>query len=243
MANSTKSEIQTKEQTKKQTTQEKQAAKKNKYSTLAFVEVSEIRDGVLILREGQMRAVIAISSANFALKSYQEQELIINTFQGILNSLDTPIQILVQSRRLDLTPYIQKLQTLEDKQENDLLRVKMQEYIEYIKQMSQEVNIMDKNFFVIVGYEPISLQQGVFGRFLRALNPTRVIKQRQEEFIKNRKILMGRTEQIASKFGGLDLKISILNTEQLIALMYNSYNPDTLESIRLSDVSALDIEM
>lgn len=217
--------------------------KKSKFSTLAFVEVAEIRDSVIVLREGQYRAIIGVSSANFALKSTQEQEIIIGSFQGVLNSIDFPIQILVQSRRLDLNPYIERLQTLEDKQQNDLLRVKMQEYIEYIKQMSREVNIMDKNFYIIVGFEAVTLKQGVFGRFLRSLNPTRVIKQKQEEFIKNRKLLMTRIEQVASRMGSLDLKTSLLNTEQLITLLYNSYNPDTVESIRLGDVSNLDIEM
>ncbi|NJL97088.1 hypothetical protein HC766_09535 [Candidatus Gracilibacteria bacterium] len=119
---------------------------KQKQSTLGFVDVSEIRDSVVVLREGQMRAVLAVSSANFALKSGKEQDIIIGTFQGILNSLDFQVQILVQSRRLDLTTYIEKLREIEDVQENDLLRVKMQEYIEYIKQMLQEVNIMNKDF-------------------------------------------------------------------------------------------------
>lgn len=217
-------------------------SKKNKFSTLAFVEIAEIRDSVLILREGQMRGILAVSSANFALKSNQEQEQIIGTFQGVLNSIDFPIQILVQSRRLDLTPYIEKLRTLEDKQENDLLRLKMQEYIEYIKQMSQEVNIMDKNFYIVIGYDPVTLKQGVFGRFMRSINPTNFIKQKQEEFIKNKKILMTRVDQMSGRMGALDLKIEMLSTEQLITLMYNSYNPDTMESIRLSDVAALDID-
>jgi type IV secretory pathway VirB4 component len=215
--------------------------KKAKFSTLAFVEVSEIRDDTLLLRDGQLRCVLAISSANFALKSNQEQDQIIGSFQGILNSLDFPIQILVQSRRLDLNPYLEKLRALESVQDNDLLQVKMQEYIEYIKQMSQEVNIMDKNFYIIIGFEPVSIKMGVFGRFMRALNPTRIIKQRQEDFLKNKKILQQRVDQIAGKMGSLDLKVSQLKTEQLITLLYNYYNPDTLESIRLSDVSALDV--
>jgi hypothetical protein len=215
----------------------------SKSSTLSFVEVSEIRDSVLILREGQMRAVLAVSSANFALKSIQEQEIIIGAFQGILNSIDFPIQILVQSRRLDLTSYIEKLKHIEDNLTNDLLRVKMQEYVEYIKQMLQEVNIMNKDFYVIVGYEPVSLKDGIFGRFLRALNPSRAIKLKQEDFLKNRKIMMSRTDAIASRFASLDLKVNLLNTEQLIALMYNSYNPDLLESIRLRDVSSIDIQV
>jgi hypothetical protein len=215
--------------------------KKNKASTLAFVEVSEIRDSVLILREGQMRAVLAVSSANFALKSAQEQEMIMGTFQGVLNSLEFPIQILVQSRRLDLSGYLEKLKQIEDQQTNDLLRVKMQEYIEYIGDMLREINIMNKDFYVIVGYEPVTLKEGLFGRFFRALNPTRVIKQKQEDFIRNRKLLMSRADQIASRLAGMDLKVDLLNTEQLIALIYNSYNPDLLESIRLKDVSNIDV--
>jgi hypothetical protein len=224
-----------------QTQQSSQQKNSTKTSTLGFVEISEIRDSTLVLREGQMRAVLAVSSANFALKSIQEQEIIIGTFQGVLNSLEFPMQILVQSRRLDLTSYIEKLKSLEDNQTNDLLRIKMQEYIEYIKQMLAEVNIMNKEFYVIIGYEPVKLTDGLFGRFLRALNPTRAIKQNQEEFLRNRKMLMSRADSVASRLASMDLKVNLLNTEQLIALMYNSYNPDLLESIRLRDVSSIDI--
>ncbi len=210
-------------------------------STLNFVEVAEIRDSSIILREGQMRGVIAISSANFALKSSEEQEIIIGTYQGILNSLEFPIQILIQSRRLDLTNYLNKLKDIEDKLTNDLLRDKMQEYQVYIKELLNEVNIMNKDFYIIVGYEPTTLKEGLFGRFFRALNPTRVIKQKQEDFINNRKLLMSRVDQVAGRFAGLDLKVSLLNTEQLIALLYNSYNPDITKAIRLEDVANIDI--
>lgn len=212
-----------------------------KSSTLSFVEISEIRDSVIILRENQMRAILAVSSANFALKSSEEKDSIIGTFQGVLNSLEFPIQILVQSRKLDLNPYIEKLKQLEDTQTNDLLRAKMQEYIEYIREMLSTINIMNKDFYVIVGYEPTSLKEGLFGRFFRALNPTRIIKQQQEDFIRNRKLLMARADKVGSSFASLDLKVDLLNTEQMIALIYNSYNPDTLESIRLRDVSSIDV--
>jgi hypothetical protein len=215
--------------------------KSSKASTLGFVEVAEIRDGVIMLREGQMRSVLAISSANFALKSIEEQNSIIGAYQQVLNSLEFPIQILVQSRKLNLDPYIEKLQQLEDQQENDLLRVKMQEYIEYIKEMLNQINIMKKDFYVVVGHDPKNLTVGLFGSLLRALNPTKIIKQKREDFIRNRKLLMQRVDSIAGRFSSLDLKVDVLNTEQLIALMYNSYNPDTLESIRLKDVSDLDI--
>lgn len=218
-------------------------AKKNQLpSTLNFVEIAEIRDSTLVLRDGQMRAILGVSSANFALKSGEEQQLIINSYQRVLNSLEYPIQILVQSRQLNLDPYIEKLKQLEEKQENDLLRVKMQEYIEYIKQMIREVNIIKKDFYIIVGYEPISLKTSFFGSFMRIINPTKIIRQKQEDFLRNKKILMSRADQITSLFSNLDLKIHLLNTEQLIALAYNSYNPDTLESVRLKEVGQLDIE-
>ena len=212
-------------------------------STLNFLQIAEIRDSVLVLRESQMRAILGVSSTNFDLKSQQEQEMIIGTFQGILNSIDYPIQIVVQNRRVNLDSYIEKLKGLQDTQTNDLLRVKMQEYIEYIQNIIQEANIMEKNFYLVVGYDPVTLQEGVFGSFLRALNPARIVKQKQEDFLSNRRVLMTRVDDIAGKMGGLDLKLSLLNTEQLIGLMYNSYNPDTTDSIRLRDVSSIDVEM
>ncbi len=214
---------------------------KKKGSTLSFVEVSEIRDSVLILREGQMRGVLSVSSANFALKSPEEQEVIIGVYQGILNSLEFPIQILVQSRKFDLGPYVERLKQMESQQANDLLRIKMQEYIEYITEMLHEVNIMNKDFYVIVGFDPVNIKNGLFGRFFRALNPVRVVRQSQEDFLKNRHHLMSRVDEIASKISRMDLKVELLNTEQLIALIYNSYNPDILDSIRLRDVSKIDV--
>jgi len=215
--------------------------RKKKDSTLNFLEVAEIRDRTIILREGQMRAILACSSTNFALKSLQEQDIIIGAFQGLLNSLEFPIQILMQSRNIDLSSYIKKLQQLEYTQTNDLLRVKMQEYIQYIQEMLREVNIMKKDFYVIVPYDPVTLNDTLFGRFFRALNPATRIKQKNEEFIKNQKILLARADQIASRLAQLDLKVQILDTEQIIALLYNSYNPDTIKSIKLKDVSALNI--
>jgi hypothetical protein len=212
-------------------------------STLNFLQVAEIRDSVLVLRESQIRSILAVSSTNFALKSDQEKEMIIGTFQGILNSIDFPLQIVVQNRKVNLDTYIEKLKVLQNNQQNELLRTKMQEYIEYIQNLIQDSNIMEKNFYIVVGYDPITLKEGIFGSFLRALNPARIVKQKQEDFMRNRKMLMTRVDEIASKMGGLDLKVALLNTEQLIALMYNCYNPDTTDSVRLKDISSIDVEV
>lgn len=224
------------------TTQINQKKAKNQISSLDFLQVAEVRDGVLILKEGQIRSIVSISSANFALKSAKEQDTLIGAFQGVLNSLEGPIQILVQSRKLDLTNYIEKLKKLEETQTNDLLKVKMQEYIIYIQQMIQQINIMSKQFYVIIGYEPVSLKNDLFGRFMRNINPTSYIRENEDKFRSHKQILMSRTDQLINKLGSLELKMEILNTDQIIALMYNSYNPDTIESIRLTDVGAIDLE-
>jgi hypothetical protein len=227
----------------KTTSKESEVISKNaKSSTLSFLEIAEIRDSVAILKENEMRTVIAVSSANFALKSYEEQNKIIGAFQGILNSIDFPIQIVLQSRKLDLNTYLDKLKQLEYQQKNDLLRVKMQEYVAYIESLLNEYNIMNKDFYVVVGFEPTKVKDDLFVQIKKIFQPVKYIKQDREEFLNNRKQLMSRVDNIASKLGSLDLKTEVLNTEQLIALYYNSYNIDVGNYIKLGKISDLNIE-
>jgi hypothetical protein len=234
-----KSHLKPEEQTKDKNRMVK-GAKNN--STIDFINIAEIRDSVIILKENEMRAVIAVSSANFALKSQEEQNQIIGAFQGILNSIDFPIQILLQSRKLDLNNYLEKLKLLEYQQKNDLLRVKMQEYIAYIEALLSEYNIMNKDFYVIVGYEPIKIKVDIITQITKLFKPVSYIKQDREQFLANRKQLMQRADNISSKLTGLDLKTELLNTEQLIALMYNSYNLDVGNYIKLSKISDMNLE-
>lgn len=216
--------------------------KTQKTSTLAFLEIAEIKDSVCILKENEMRSVIAVSSANFALKSYEEQNKIIGAFQGILNSIDFPIQICLQSRKLDLNTYLDKLKQLEYQQKNDLLRVKMQEYVAYIEALLQEYNIMNKDFYVVVGLEPIKVKEDIFTQIKKVFQPVKYIRQEREEFLNNRKMLMSRIDNVAGKLSSLDLKTEVLSTEQLIALYYNSYNIDSGNYVKLGKISDLNIE-
>jgi hypothetical protein len=220
----------------------KTQTKAQKASTLDFLEIAEIRDSVAILKESEMRAVVAVSSANFALKSYEEQNKIIGAFQGILNSIDFPIQIVLQSRKLDLNTYLDKLKNLEYQQKNDLLRVKMQEYVSYIESLLNEYNIMNKDFYVVVGFEPIKVKDDVLTQIRKIFQPVKYIKMDREEFLTNRKQLMSRVDNIASKLSSLDLKTEVLNTEMLIALYYNSYNIDVGNYIKLGAISDLNID-
>ena len=122
-----------------------------------FVPVSEVRDGVVMLKDGSMRAILLASSINFALKSEDEQTAFIVQFQNFLNSLDFSCQIFVQSRMLDIRPYIATLEAAYKEQLDDLMRVQIREYIQFIKSFTEAANIMTKNFFVVVPYSPVAL--------------------------------------------------------------------------------------
>src|SRR3990167_6898358 len=123
-------------------------------STQEFLPVSEVRDGVIVLKDGGLRALLLASSINFALKSEDEQTAFIVQFQNFLNSLDFSVQIFIQSRMLDIRPYIATLEAQFKEQLDDLMRIQIREYIEFIKSFTEAANIMTKNFFVVVPYEP-----------------------------------------------------------------------------------------
>src|SRR3989339_1595118 len=123
-------------------------------STQEFLPVSEVRDGIIVLKDGSLRAILLASSLNFALKSEDEQTAFIIQFQNFLNSLDFSTQIFVQSRMLDIRPYIASLETAYKNQLDDLMRIQIREYIEFVKSFTEAANIMTKNFFVVVPYAP-----------------------------------------------------------------------------------------
>jgi len=131
-----------------------QQLRSSKKSTQDFVPVSEVRDGVIVLKGGGLRAVLLASSLNFALKSEDEQTAFIVQFQNFLNSLDFSVQIFVQSRMLDIRPYVATLEAQYKTQLDDLMRIQIREYIEFIKSFTEAANIMTKNFFVVVPYAP-----------------------------------------------------------------------------------------
>src|SRR5580698_2928957 len=126
-------------------------------STQDFVPVSEVRDGIVVLKDGSLRAILLASSINFALKSDEEQTAFIVQFQNFLNSLDFSVQIFVQSRMLDIRPYIATLEVQYKQQLDDLMRIQIREYIEFIKSFTAAANIMTKNFFVVVPYSSTSV--------------------------------------------------------------------------------------
>lgn len=216
-------------------------AKKQAASTQAYLNISEIKDGVVIAKDGTLHSVMLTSAVNFALKSTDEQDAIIYSYQRFLNSLTCPIQILVQSRRLDLEYYIEKLAKKAEDQEVELIKLQILEYTEFIKRLINVTNIMDKRFFVVVPFYPAGAPQlkGLGKLFSTGASQKHLQKQVDEQFEQNKVQLMQRVEAIASGLGGVGLRTVTLNSEELAELFYGIYNPSTATKERLINADDL----
>ena len=199
-------------------------------SAQEFVDVSEIKDNVVILKNGTLRAVLAVSSINFELKSTAEQEAITASYQNFLNSLDFPVQVLVSSRRLDIDPYLALLEEKEKTQENELLRFQIADYRNFIKNLVGAANIMTKSFYIII---PFALTEGKKETFLdkikTALNPKQAIIEKKMEFENYKSQLWQRVQHISAGLEGTGIRMVPLETQELIELFYNAYNPTVIE--------------
>lgn len=193
-------------------------------ATQDFVQVRDIRDGVVILKGGQLCTVLLASSINFSLKSQDEQQAILLQFQNFLNTLDFSLQIYIQSRRMNIEPYLELLHTLDGKQDNDLMRVQLREYIEFIRTFTSEVEVMTKNFFVIVPYTPTPLNLTKnLGSFLaagkQALTPT------ETRFEEQRIQLDQRVSIVEQGLNQIGVRTIALKNDELVEFFYHVYNP------------------
>jgi type IV secretory pathway VirB4 component len=210
-------------------------------STQAFLDVSEIKQGTIILKDGSLRAVIVVSATNFSLKSQEEQNAIISSYQSLLNALDFPIQILMQSRKLDINAYLEKMRGIMQNQKNELLRLQTQEYIEYIAKLVEFASIMNKTFYVIVPFSAEVMKSTFMSRFGTLFNPAGDLKLRKEDFEKNHEKLSQRVEQVSGELTGMGLRTIVLNTEELVELLYNSYNLSNASPVRIKSVEELEL--
>lgn len=215
--------------------------KAQQMSTQVHLDVAEIRESTVLLRDGSMRAVIVVSSTNFSLKSGEEQNALISSYQSFLNSLDFPIQILMQSRKLDIHSYLDKLRSVQQQQTNELLRLQTQEYIEYVAKLIEFASIMNKTFYVVVPYSPFIIQEGIMQKLGSIFNPIKSISLKKQEFEAHKDALFQRVNQITGALGGMGLRVIILNTEELVELLYNSYNFDNASPIQIKKIEDLDL--
>jgi type IV secretory pathway VirB4 component len=201
-------------------------------ATQEFVPIREIRDGVVILKDGGMRAVLITSSLNFALKSEDSQNAIIAQFQNLLNSLDFSVQIFLESRRLDIRPYLLTLEERYKAEINELLKTQIREYIDFIKNFTENTNIMTKSFFVVIPFSPTILSTGTKGiadkiPFLnKKEEPVAGPTGREEEnFEENRSQLDQRVAVVDQGLIRCGLRAARLGTEELVELYYRLFNP------------------
>ncbi len=211
-------------------------------STQNSLLITEIKDGVVVMKDGSLRGVILGSAINFDLMSSQEQDAVEFAFQGFLNSLHFPIQIVIKSQKIDLDGYIEKLHGLRSEQSNDLLGLLMDDYIANIRALVDEVNIMDKQIYVVVPFFPpvttaktVSLISGIQA----ALQPTPVITVTEDDFKQYKQELSQRMSQVSSGLSQMGIRAIALGTQELIDLYYSWYNPDVAVNEKLIDASQL----
>ncbi len=185
-----------------------------------FVPIKTIRDGVIFLGNNEYRSLIMVSSLNLSLKGEEEQEAILSQFQNFFNSLDFPIQIFCKSRRVDITPYIMSLEDRLRNVDNPLLKLQIVEYIAYIKSFTQDTNIMNKQFYVVVPYTS-SIASGAKGLFSFGSSD----KNESSATLNAAQQISERVSMIRSGLGRCGLKTTELGTEDSIQLFYELFNP------------------
>jgi len=202
-------------------------------ATQDFVPIKEVRDGIVILKDGSLRALLMASSINLALKSQDEQQAIIAQFQNFLNSLEFTVQFFVESRDLDIRPYIALLEGRLQAELDDLMKIQIREYIAFIKDFTERANIMSKNFFVVVPYDPALIaRSGGVGATLQGLIPGRTQTSSNvtnEQFEQYRTQLEQRIAVVEQGLVRTGVRIVNLGTEEVIELFYKLFNPGELE--------------
>lgn len=210
-------------------------------STQRFLPVAEIRDNTVVLKNGGVRMIFKTSSVNFNLKSADEQNALIYGYQGFLNTLEFPVQIVVRSRKLDIDSYVETLKGIAKTQDSALMKRQTIEYMEYIKKLVEYADIMEKNFYVVVPHDPLrSENMGTFKKFQQYISPQDSlanIRLRHREFDKLRKVLAERGNIVRAGLEGCGLQVSELTTNEIVELFYQIYNPTTSRYQRLHNLS------
>jgi hypothetical protein len=221
----------------------KLAKKKTGASTQQYLDIAEIRDDVVILKDGTIRKVLLASSINFALKSEDEQNAIIQGYITFLNSLDFALQIVIQSRRLNIDAYLESLKQKREEQTNDLLRTQIEEYHSFVSQLVTLGDIMGKRFYVVVPYSPgKDTRKGFFAQLGSVFAPSKIIALSDKLFAQYIEKLESRVGKITSGLGGIGVTAVPLTTQSLIELYYGSYNPELAQIQNLPDAKKLKVD-
>lgn len=198
-------------------------------STQDFVPIKEIRDGVIVLKNGGMRSILLASSLNFALKSQDEQASILMQFQNFANSLDFSVQIMIQSKKLDIRPYIALLEERYKEQATELMKIQVREYIEFIRTFVDSTNIMSKSFFVVIPYDPpimTGAKNPLSGMLPKSKTPVQDFDKQFQEYRSQLEQRVAVVEQGLVRCG---IRSAELGTEEVVELYYKLFNPGETE--------------
>ena len=200
-------------------------------ATQEFVPIKEVRDGVIALKNGELRAIVLANSINLSLKSDDEQRATILQFQNFLNTLDFSVQISVQSRRLDIRPYLLLLENRIKVQNEPLLKLQTREYIEFIRNFTESVSIMTKNFFLVVPYTHATLQSdsGVFQKLFGRKSKEEARAAHQVDFEEKRSQLEERVAVVQQGLSRCGINSAQLGTEEVVEVFYKVFNPGEIE--------------
>lgn len=221
----------------------------NSNSTQNNLQIAEIRDGIVIMNDGSFRAVAMFKSINFDLMSPSEQEAVEFSYQSFLNSLYFPVQIFIRSEKVDIKPYIDKLDKIRSEHDNMLLALLMDDYITYIDEMAANTNIMDKHFYVVIPFLPHQpstkplaqskgMMDGIFGMFNSSTTHILINEKHLEEA---KAELRNRVQAVLDGLLQCGVKGLPLDTQELIELYYDAYNPDTATRQELKDFDSLSV--
>jgi len=212
-------------------------------STQKYVDIEEIRDGIVVLKSGALRSILLVSSINFDLKSTEEQDAIVGQYQNFINSLDFPIQVVISSRKLNIKPYLEFLKDKGNQQTNELLRLQISEYINFVKNLTDVSNIMSKFFYIIVPFSPVENRKGgIFTKISSIFNPRQAVMRKRELFETYENQLLQRVDHVIAGLSGTGVRITPLGTEEIIELLYNSYNPTIYTKTIIRETEKLELK-
>jgi hypothetical protein len=212
-------------------------------STQRFLDIAAIRDDMVLMNDGTARAVLLVSSINFALKSADEQEAIVQGYITFLNSFEYPLQIVIQSRKMNIDAYLASLDEKQKGTGNELLKAQIADYKTFVSDLVELGEIMQKRFYVVVPYDPLSdKQKGFFSRLSLALSPAAKANLSGKQIADRREQLERRVGLILSHLTSMGLAAARLDTKSLIELYYTAYNPDVFDAQRLTDLDKVQVE-
>jgi len=216
---------------------------KESQSTQQFVDIKEVKEGVVILKNGSLRKILMVGGINSALKSEEEQNIITYAYQNFLNTLDFSAQFIIHSRKINIDAYLNRLAEYQAQEQNELLKNQISEYIEFIRAFVEMNAVMTKAFFAVVPYDPVQLPggKGLLGSFRGLIpaglgigkKPANSQKEENQTFEQQLQQLDRRTEMVINGLNQVGLRVVPLNDEELIELFYNLYNPEAVEKKEL----------